>query len=107
MGSFSSQQTVSPDGSEVAVVAAAAVVVKRGRGRPPGKRNKATLIAQAKLLAQQQAKAKVTVDSQSPLLPAGGRASPAGSSVQVKPLLLFPLFEGRLDLLVCLFGSSS
>uniref|UniRef100_UPI003AAFE0D3 uncharacterized protein n=1 Tax=Centroberyx gerrardi TaxID=166262 RepID=UPI003AAFE0D3 len=42
-------QVVNPDGT---------VVVKRGRGRPPGKRNKATLIAQAKLLAQQQAKAK-------------------------------------------------
>ncbi|XP_075994817.1 uncharacterized protein LOC142989250 [Genypterus blacodes] len=39
---------VNPDGS---------VVVKRGRGRPPGKRNKATLMAQAKLLAPQQAKA--------------------------------------------------
>ncbi|XP_033834734.1 AT-rich interactive domain-containing protein 5B [Periophthalmus magnuspinnatus] len=38
---------VNPDGT---------VVVKRGRGRPPGKKNKATLIAQAKLLAQQQAK---------------------------------------------------
>ncbi|CAL8307049.1 unnamed protein product [Gadus morhua 'NCC'] len=40
---------VNPDGT---------AVVKRGRGRPPGRRNKATLLAQAKLLAQQQAKAK-------------------------------------------------
>ncbi|XP_026184559.1 AT-rich interactive domain-containing protein 5B [Mastacembelus armatus] len=57
------------------------VVVKRGRGRPPGTRNKATLIAQAKLLAQQQARAKVaaatttTVEPQQqiPLLPAKDR----------------------------------
>ncbi|XP_056450872.1 uncharacterized protein zgc:77151 [Gadus chalcogrammus] len=43
---------VNPDGT---------AVVKRGRGRPPGRRNKATLLAQAKLLAQQQAKAKAAV----------------------------------------------
>ncbi|KAK7925015.1 hypothetical protein WMY93_007325 [Mugilogobius chulae] len=41
---------VNPDGT---------VVVKRGRGRPPGKKNKSTLIAQAKLLAQQQGKGRV------------------------------------------------
>ncbi|XP_029029537.1 AT-rich interactive domain-containing protein 5B isoform X2 [Betta splendens] len=46
-------------------------VVKRGRGRPPGTRNKATLIAQAKILAQQQAKAKAA---------AGGAAPSAGST---------------------------
>ncbi|XP_071362137.1 AT-rich interactive domain-containing protein 5B [Trachinotus anak] len=60
------------------------VVVKRGRGRPPGTRNKATLIAQAKLLAQQQAKAKAAAaaqtQQQSPLLPARGRGAAPGSS---------------------------
>nr|XP_054590383.1 AT-rich interactive domain-containing protein 5B isoform X1 [Nothobranchius furzeri] len=39
------------------------MVVKRGRGRPPGTRNKSTLMAQAKLLAQQQAKAKAGPES--------------------------------------------
>lgn len=58
-----------------------AVAVKRGRGRPPGTRNKATLIAQAKMLAQQQAKAKATAEApQSPLLPATGGGGPAASS---------------------------
>ncbi|KAK0144190.1 AT-rich interactive domain-containing protein 5B [Merluccius polli] len=45
-------------------------VVKRGRGRPPGRRNKATLLAQAKFLAHQQAKAKVAVPSSPPTIPA-------------------------------------
>lgn len=55
------------------------IVVKRGRGRPPGTRNKSTLIAQAKLLAQQQAKAKAATEcqQQSPLLPPA-RAAAAG-----------------------------
>nr|XP_046266145.1 AT-rich interactive domain-containing protein 5B [Scatophagus argus] len=59
------------------------VVVKRGRGRPPGTRNKATLIAQAKLLAQQQAKAKAAAaesQPQSPLSPARGGGGPVPSS---------------------------
>nr|XP_020470821.1 AT-rich interactive domain-containing protein 5B-like [Monopterus albus]XP_020470822.1 AT-rich interactive domain-containing protein 5B-like [Monopterus albus] len=75
------------------------VVVKRGRGRPPGTRNKATLIAQAKLLAQQQAKAKaaaaaasVAVESQqqTALLPARGRGGPTPSSTHrpIQPALL-------------------
>lgn len=62
-------QVVSPDGE---------VVVKRGRGRPPGRRNKATLIAQAKLLAQQQAKTKA-VSSQLLSQPPPVKASPAQS----------------------------
>ncbi|XP_029925265.1 AT-rich interactive domain-containing protein 5B isoform X2 [Myripristis murdjan] len=61
---------VNPDGT---------VVVKRGRGRPPGKRNKATLIAQAKLLAQQQAKVKAAASQQQNATPAA-RGSPALSS---------------------------
>ncbi|XP_070699785.1 AT-rich interactive domain-containing protein 5B [Pempheris klunzingeri] len=62
------------------------VVVKRGRGRPPGTRNKATLIAQAKLLAQQHAKAKAAAES--PLLPA--RSGPTASSTYrpVQPAVL-------------------
>ncbi|KAM6911903.1 uncharacterized protein PEZ65_016077 [Lycodopsis pacificus] len=58
------------------------VVVKRGRGRPPGTRNKATLIAQAKLVAQQQAKAKAAAEcqQQSPPLPVRGDGGPAPSS---------------------------
>ncbi|XP_067347866.1 AT-rich interactive domain-containing protein 5B isoform X1 [Channa argus] len=75
-------QTVNPNGT----------VVKRGRGRPPGTRNKATLIAQAKLLAQQQAKAKAAAaaaaapsvseaqQQQSTLLPAKGRGGPTPSN---------------------------
>ncbi|XP_061754772.1 AT-rich interactive domain-containing protein 5B [Nerophis ophidion] len=70
------------------------VVIKRGRGRPPGKRNKATLIAQAKVLAQQQAKA-ASVVSLRPLLPA--RISTNGvtpSSVhQVTPPLSSPSMQ--------------
>ncbi|GAA6232530.1 AT-rich interactive domain-containing protein 5B-like [Lates japonicus] len=74
-----------------------AVVVKRGRGRPPGTRNKATLIAQAKLLAQQQAKAKAAAvtaaaetQQQSPLLPAKGRGGPTPSTTHrpVQPAIL-------------------
>ncbi|XP_049897090.1 AT-rich interactive domain-containing protein 5B [Epinephelus moara] len=68
------------------------VVVKRGRGRPPGTRNKATLIAQAKLLAQQQAKAKAAVESQqqSPLLPVrvGGGPTPSSTHRPVQPAVL-------------------
>ncbi|GLD69273.1 AT-rich interactive domain-containing protein 5B-like protein [Lates japonicus] len=75
-----------------------AVVVKRGRGRPPGTRNKATLIAQAKLLAQQQAKAKAAAvtaaaetQQQSPLLPAKGRGGPTPSTThRPKPKELKP-----------------
>ncbi|XP_042287007.1 AT-rich interactive domain-containing protein 5B [Thunnus maccoyii] len=73
---------VNPDGT---------VVVKRGRGRPPGKRNKATLIAQAKLLAQQQAKTKAAAAAaaecplQSPLLPPRGRAGPTPGSTHRVP----------------------
>ncbi|XP_051256868.1 AT-rich interactive domain-containing protein 5B [Dicentrarchus labrax] len=68
--------------SRTIVNANGTMVVKRGRGRPPGTRNKATLIAQAKLLAQQQAKAKAAAESQqqSPLLPARGGGGPAASS---------------------------
>ncbi|KAM7374044.1 hypothetical protein PAMP_006721 [Pampus punctatissimus] len=68
---------VNPDGT---------VVVKRGRGRPPGKRNKATLIAQAKVLAQQQAKAKAAA-AECPLLPPRGRAGPTPSSTHRVPQL--------------------
>ncbi|XP_038563564.1 AT-rich interactive domain-containing protein 5B [Micropterus salmoides] len=69
------------------------VVVKRGRGRPPGTRNKATLIAQAKLLAQQQAKAKAAAEAQqqsSPLLPARGAIGPTPSSAHrtIQPAVL-------------------
>ncbi|XP_023263426.1 AT-rich interactive domain-containing protein 5B-like [Seriola lalandi dorsalis] len=83
---------VNPNGS---------VVVKRGRGRPPGTRNKATLIAQAKLLAQQQAKAKAAAaaavaatatqtQQQRVLLPAKGRGGPMPSSTHrpVQPAIL-------------------
>ncbi|CAL8363473.1 unnamed protein product [Lota lota] len=58
---------VNPDGT---------AVVKRGRGRPPGRRNKATLLAQAKLLAQQQAKAKSVVPSPPVTSPAPTPAPP-------------------------------
>uniref|UniRef100_UPI0037E7CF5F AT-rich interactive domain-containing protein 5B n=1 Tax=Semicossyphus pulcher TaxID=241346 RepID=UPI0037E7CF5F len=68
------------------------VVVKRGRGRPPGTRNKATLIAQAKLLAQQQAKAKAATEcqQQSPLLPvrAGGGAAASSTHRPIQPAIL-------------------
>ncbi|KAI3373904.1 hypothetical protein L3Q82_022471 [Scortum barcoo] len=69
-----------------------AVVVKRGRGRPPGTRNKATLIAQAKLLSQQQAKAKTAAESlqQSLLPPARSGGGPAASSTHrpIQPAIL-------------------
>ncbi|XP_068455771.1 AT-rich interactive domain-containing protein 5B [Clinocottus analis] len=68
------------------------VVAKRGRGRPPGTRNKATLIAQAKLMAQLQAKAKATVESpqQSPLLPvkADGGPMPTSTHRPIQPAVL-------------------
>ncbi|XP_008276342.1 AT-rich interactive domain-containing protein 5B [Stegastes partitus] len=66
------------------------VVVKRGRGRPPGTRNKATLIAQARLLAQQQAKVKTECQQQSPLLPAKGRGGPTPGSAHrpIQPAIL-------------------
>ncbi|KAM4545194.1 uncharacterized protein PAE49_017882 isoform 2-T2 [Odontesthes bonariensis] len=65
------------------------VVVKRGRGRPPGTRNKATLIAHAKLLAQQQNRAKAS-EPQTSLLPAKGRGRPASSSTHrpIQPAIL-------------------
>ncbi|XP_037604672.1 AT-rich interactive domain-containing protein 5B [Sebastes umbrosus] len=70
------------------------VVAKRGRGRPPGTRNKATLIAQAKMVAQQQAKAKAAVECQqlSPLLPVRGDGGPTPSSTHrpIQPAL-FPI----------------
>lgn len=69
-----SEQIVNPNNS---------MGVKRGRGRPPGTRNKATLIAQAKLLAQQQAKAKAASfesNQQSPLGPARGVGGLTASS---------------------------
>ncbi|XP_053297911.1 AT-rich interactive domain-containing protein 5B [Pleuronectes platessa] len=53
---------LSPNGS---------VLVKRGRGRPKGTRNKATLMAQAKLLALQQPKPKAAAETL--LLQAKGR----------------------------------
>ncbi|KAF7654075.1 hypothetical protein LDENG_00074880, partial [Lucifuga dentata] len=65
---------VGPDGT---------VAVKRGRGRPPGKRNKATLIAQAKLLAQQQAKAKAAMEP--PGLLVHTRAGPPPGIHRVQP----------------------
>ncbi|KAF3841176.1 hypothetical protein F7725_007038 [Dissostichus mawsoni] len=63
--------------------AAAACARTRGRGRPPGTRNKSTLIAQAKMAAQQQARIKLEAESQllSPLL----QAHPAGHPRQHAP----------------------
>lgn len=46
---------VTPDGT---------APVKRGRGRPPGRRNKATLVAQTKVLVQHKAKGAVSSSSQ-------------------------------------------
>ncbi|XP_053188123.1 AT-rich interactive domain-containing protein 5B [Scomber japonicus] len=71
--------------SEQIVTADGTVVVKRGRGRPPGKRNKATLIAQAKLMAQQQAKAKVSATAECTLIPPRGRPGPTPSSTHRVP----------------------
>ncbi|XP_028323147.1 AT-rich interactive domain-containing protein 5B isoform X2 [Gouania willdenowi] len=77
---------LSPDGS---------VMVKRGRGRPPGTRNKATLMAEAKLLTQQQSKAKALVSMgvdpqlQNTLLLAKGRGGPmSGPHRPIQPSLL-------------------
>ncbi|XP_077403310.1 uncharacterized protein LOC144036491 [Vanacampus margaritifer] len=66
------------------------VMVKRRRGRPPGKRNKATLMAQAKLLAQQQT--KVIAESPKPILPArtGDGPTPNSSTPQVSHPLPSP-----------------
>ncbi|XP_049598690.1 AT-rich interactive domain-containing protein 5B [Syngnathus scovelli] len=68
-----------------------AVVVKRGRGRPPGKRNKATLMAEAKLLAQQQARVKA--ESPTPLLvaPSANGLTPSNSAPQVSQPALLPV----------------
>ncbi|XP_054481890.1 AT-rich interactive domain-containing protein 5B [Anoplopoma fimbria] len=78
-----SRTTVNPIG---------AVMMKRGRGRPPGTRNKATLIAQAKMMAQQQAKAKTAPEpqQQSPPLPVRGEGGPTPSSTHrpIQPALL-------------------
>ncbi|XP_057676774.1 AT-rich interactive domain-containing protein 5B [Corythoichthys intestinalis] len=60
------------------------VVVKRGRGRPPGKRNKATLLAQAKLQAQQQAKDNTESPKPLPLVrSANGLTAPNIATQQV------------------------
>ncbi|XP_030602916.1 AT-rich interactive domain-containing protein 5B isoform X2 [Archocentrus centrarchus] len=66
------------------------MVVKRGRGRPPGTRNKATLLAQAKLLALQQAKAKGVVADMQQQLPGAGRGGPPASSTHrpIQPAIL-------------------
>ncbi|XP_042354708.1 AT-rich interactive domain-containing protein 5B [Plectropomus leopardus] len=87
------KKMTTPAGSSHAIVNPnGTVVVKRGRGRPPGTRNKATLIAQAKLLAQQQAKAKAAAETQqqSPLLPVRSAGGPAPSSTHrpVQPAIL-------------------
>ncbi|XP_077597345.1 uncharacterized protein LOC144212988 [Stigmatopora nigra] len=47
----------SPSTVQITATDGSVVAVKRGRGRPPGKRNKATLLAQAKLQTQNQTKA--------------------------------------------------
>lgn len=58
------------------------MVAKRGRGRPPGTRNKATVLAQAKLLALQQAKVKGSaVEMMQQQLPAVGRGGTAASGM--------------------------
>ncbi|XP_028277077.1 uncharacterized protein LOC114445938 [Parambassis ranga] len=79
--------TLPPPSPPAIVTPNGTVVVKRGRGRPPGTRNKATLIAQAKLLAQQQAKAKAAAES---LLPAKGRGALISSSTHrpIQPAIL-------------------
>ncbi|XP_031606149.2 AT-rich interactive domain-containing protein 5B [Oreochromis aureus] len=66
-------------------------VAKRGRGRPPGTRNKATVLAQAKLLALQQAKVKGgTAETMQQQLPAMGRGGLTASSVHrpIQPAIL-------------------
>ncbi|KAK5887892.1 hypothetical protein CesoFtcFv8_016451 [Champsocephalus esox] len=66
------------------------LVVKRGRGRPPGTRNKSTLIAQAKMVAQQQARIKLETESQllSPLLQGGGALSLISTHRPIQPTIL-------------------
>ncbi|KAK2828042.1 hypothetical protein Q5P01_019076 [Channa striata] len=77
------QATVNPNGT----------VVKRGRGRPPGTRNKATLIAQAKLQARAAAAAPSVSESQhqqqSTPLPAKGRGGPTtgGTHRPIHPVI--------------------
>lgn len=89
-------------------------VMKRGRGRPPGTRNKSTLIAQAKLVAQQQAKANVAVMEPQliPALPVKGRGGPTTSTtthrvkVQVQHLdTFYRCFNIRQESLKGLKGS--
>ncbi|XP_023818194.1 AT-rich interactive domain-containing protein 5B [Oryzias latipes] len=65
-----------------------AAAVKRGRGRPPGTRNKATLIAQAKLQAQQQTRVQPPPPETQPAT--NGRGAPTASSAHraVQPPLL-------------------
>ncbi|XP_035034280.1 uncharacterized protein zgc:77151 [Hippoglossus stenolepis] len=70
------QTNLNPNGS---------LVVKRGRGRPKGTRNKATLMAQAKLLALQQPKPKATAETL--LLQAKGRDGPTLSSTHRTSIL--------------------
>ncbi|KAJ4929594.1 hypothetical protein JOQ06_018617 [Pogonophryne albipinna] len=66
------------------------LVVKRGRGRPPGTRNKSTLIAQAKMVAQQQARIKLEAESQllSPLLQGGGALTLISTHRPIQPAIL-------------------
>ncbi|XP_034078959.1 arginine-glutamic acid dipeptide repeats protein isoform X2 [Gymnodraco acuticeps] len=66
------------------------LVVKRGRGRPPGTRNKSTLIAQAKMVAQQQARIKLEAESQllSPLLQGGGALTLISTHRPIQPVIL-------------------
>ncbi|XP_041657034.1 AT-rich interactive domain-containing protein 5B [Cheilinus undulatus] len=95
------KKIITPTPPRTIVTPNGTVVVKRGRGRPPGTRNKSTLIAQAKLLAQQQAKAKGAAESlqQSPLLPSraaagggggGGRAVGSSTHRPIQPVVLPP-----------------
>lgn len=69
--------------------------MKRGRGRPPGTRNKATLMAQAKLVAQQEAKAKAAASAQQqiPVITAIGGGGPATSSTHRGVRLLCTIFR--------------
>lgn len=73
---FPSAQITTADGT--------VVVVKRGRGRPPGKRNKASLIAEAKLLAQQQAKVKAESATALLAAPSANGLTPNGGAQQVQ-----------------------
>lgn len=49
--------------SQQGALSSSQVTAKRGRGRPPGTRNKTTLMAEAKLLSQQQVKAEAAAES--------------------------------------------